>query len=148
MPSLLSGPPRALRREAYKSRSPESWDKVSPAAPYTPSPAFACESLTLRIRRATWPGPPRLSKAAVMVAGDRATSSNGRSWCQPQGVRSSRESQPTHLGKSDFLLRKCGPALKSCQALGLEVGNSKGEGEVGGGTLRTSWKPRDWSGQE
>ena len=47
------------------------------------------------------------------------------------------------FGEIRLFLGKCGPALKSCQALGLEVGNSKGEGEVGGGTLRTSWKPRD-----
>ena len=37
------------------------------------------------------------------------------------------------FGEIRLFLGKCGPALKSCQALELEVGNSKGEGEVGGG---------------
>lgn len=37
------------------------------------------------------------------------------------------------FGEIRLFLGKCGPALKSCQALGLEVGNSKGEGGVGGG---------------
>lgn len=37
------------------------------------------------------------------------------------------------FGEIRRFLGKCGPVLKSCQALGLEVGNSKGEGGVGGG---------------
>lgn len=51
------------------------------------------------------------------------------------------------FGEIRLFLGKCGQALKSRQALGLEVGNSKGEGGVGG-TLRTSWKPRDQGVQE
>lgn len=60
---------------------------------------------------------------------------------EPMGV-------PTYStsGEINFLGGKCEPAPKSCQALGPEVRNSKEEEETesvrGGGTLRTSWKPR------
>lgn len=59
---------------------------------------------------------------------------------EPMGI-------PTYsvLGEINFWGGKCEPALKSCQALGPEARSSKEEEERewGGGTLRTSWKPRD-----
>lgn len=54
-------------------------------------------------QRASLARAPRLSKAAVMVAGDRATSSNGDPGVSHRG-EGSRESQPTaHLGNQTFL---------------------------------------------
>lgn len=54
-----------------------------------------------------------------------------------------------HIGGDQLFWGKCKPAVKSCQALGPEVRNSKEEEETGGrGTLRTSWKPRDQGVQE
>lgn len=48
------------------------------------------------------------------------------------------------IGGDQLSWGKCEPVLKSCQALGPEVRNSKEKEETeGGGTLRTSWKPRD-----
>jgi len=63
---------------------------------------------------------------------------------EPMGV-------PTYStsGEINFFGGKWEPALKSCQALGPEVRNSKEEEETErGGTLRTSWKPRDQGVQE
>lgn len=58
------------------------------------------------------------------------------------GVGNPWESQPiAHLGRSLFL-GKCGPALRSCQALGLEVRNSKGEGAAGRGDPEDAMEAR------
>lgn len=57
------------------------------------------------------------------------------------GTGNPRRSLPTAHWEGSTFVGKCEPAPKSCQALGPEVRNSNGEG--GGGTLRTSRKPKD-----
>ena len=109
--------------------------------PQQPSPASASQSVASRGPDLASPRiPPALSplssftKAIVGLAGDKTISPHGRPWCQRWGVGGTQRGPDLqHIGGDQLFWGKHEPALKSCQALGPEVRNSKEEEETEGG---------------